>query len=298
MPEAEVIALMQRCSNSGRWGPDDELGTLNFITPQKRLEALRLVTIGRVVSVARDIDTVRSSRNPHPVVHRMLNVDERAPAEAVDVTEIAPHGYAITHMDAVGHGSFAGSIYNGRRAAEEILAEGLRFGSILAAAEGVVTRGVLLDVAAARGVDWLSDDEGVWPEDLEAAERFSGVEVGRGDAVLVRVGLGARERVEGPEDPGRRAGLVAECVPWLHAREVAAYGGDCIEQLPQPYQQVKAPLHQIGLAAMGLSLLDVVEMEQLATVCRELGRYEFLIVYAPLRIPGGTGSAVNPLCVF
>jgi hypothetical protein len=87
-------------------------------------------------------------------------------------------------------------------------------------------------------------------------------------------------------------------MPWLFDREVAAYAGDCIEQLPQPYDRVGGPLHQIGLAAMGLSILDAVEVEPLVAVCRELGRYEFLVVYAPLRIPGGTGSAVNPLCLF
>ena len=298
MAEAEVIALFDQCSNRGRWGPDDELGTLNYITPEKRLAAIRLVETGQVVSIAMDIDVVRSSKNPDPAIHRMLYIEHTDPSGASDVTEIAPHGYAVTHLDGVGHANFRGAMYNGRRAEDEVLSSGLRFGSVLAAKDGIVTRGVLLDVAASRGVDWLTVDDGVWPEDLEAAERLAGTRVTRGDAVFVHVGLAPREAVEGPEDPGHRAGLMAECLPWLHEREVAVYSGDCIEKIPLPYTELTGPLHQIGLASMGLTLLDNVALEELAATCRALGRHEFLVVAAPLRIPGGTGAALNPLCIF
>ena len=91
---------------------------------------------------------------------------------------------------------------------------------------------------------------------------------------------------------------MAECLPWLHDREVAVYSGDCIERIPLPYTSLTGPLHQIGLASMGLALLYNVELEELTATCRELERYEFLVVYAPLRIPGGTGSPVNPVCIF
>lgn len=298
MSEQQVIGLFESCSNRGRWGDADELGTLNFITPRRRLEALALVTEGRAVSVGLDLDLVRSKKNDVPAVHRMLYVAHDRPFGAADVTEIAPHGLAVTHMDAIAHANFRGAIYNGRSASEEVLADGVRFGSITAAAGGVVTRGVLLDVAASRGVPWLTVDQGVWPEDLDAAERLAGTRVRSGDAVFVRVGLGAREAVEGSEDPVARAGLMAECLPWMHEREVAVYAGDCIERIPLPYVSVPEPLHQVGIAAMGLSILDNVDMEQLATACREFGRSEFLVMYAPLRIPGGTGSPVNPLCLF
>lgn len=298
MSESAALMLFDTCSNRGRWGPDDELGTLNYITAEKRLEALRHATLGRVVSIGKDVDVVRSLKNPDPAVHRMLYLAHVEPSGSADVLEIAPHGLAVTHMDAIGHANFNGAMYNGRRAADEVLPSGLRFGSMLKAKDGVVTRGVLLDVAASRNVNWLTDDEGVWPADLDAAERLAGARVTRGDAVFVRVGLGAREAAEGPEDPERRAGLMAECMPWLHEREVAVYAGDCIERIPPTYKSLPGPLHQIGLAAMGLSLLDNVELEELTATCRDLGRYEFLLVYAPLRIPGGTGSPVNPLCIF
>lgn len=298
MGEQQALELLELCSNRGRWGADDELGTLNYITEEKRLRALSLPSTGRVVSIGKDLDLIGSSRNPDPVVHRMLYLAHSDPSASIDMTTIAPHGFAVTHMDAVGHTYFEGSIYNGRLASEVVSARGLGFGSIAAAREGVVTRGVLLDVAAARSVRWLEPGQGVWPEDLEAAERHAGVRVESGDAIFVRTGLGAREGEEGPEDIGRRAGLVAECLPWLHEREVAVYSGDCVEMIPQPYGRLEMPLHQIGLSAMGLSMLDVPELEELRSMCEELDRFEFLLVYAPLRLPGGTGSPVNPLCMF
>ncbi len=298
MPEADALALLERCSNRGRWGLDDEMGTLNYITPEVRLRALRTVTLGRVISIGKDLDGVVSSRNPRPFIHRMLHMGYGDRTVSTDVTEIAPHGFSVTHMDALGHIYVEGAMYNGRRAEDEVGASGLGFGSIMAAKEGVVTRGVLLDVAGSRGVDWLGPDEEIWPDDLEEAESWAGVRVESGDAVVVRIGLSAREAVEGPEDPSRRAGLMLECVPWLHERQAAVYTGDCFERLPSTYPRLGSPVHQVGFSALGLSILDIPELEELAAVCREVGRHEFLLTYAPLRIPGGTGSAVNPLCIF
>jgi kynurenine formamidase len=297
MPEESALELMQRCSNRGRWGPDDELGTLNFITAEKRLSAFGLVRSGASVSIGRDLDVTYSSRNPNPVVHRMLYVDAGDPPGAIDMIEIAPHGHSVTHVDAVAHVYFEGSIYNGRRVEGVVSPRGLSFGSIMASRGGVITRGVLLDVAAARGVPSLEPGEAIWPEDLESAERFAGLTVGRGDAVIVRSGVRDHDGV-GESKPMRRTGLAAECLFWLHDREVAVYSGDCSEVVPSPYERLTSPLHQIGLAAMGLTVLDVPDLAELTEVCHRTERYEFLFLYAPLRLPGGTGSPVNPLCVF
>jgi kynurenine formamidase len=168
----------------------------------------------------------------------------------------------------------------------------------MAQKEGIFTRGILLDVAAAQGVPWLTPDQSVTPTDLDAAERASGVRVEPGDAVVVHVGLEARERVEGPEDPSVRAGLDAAAVRWLHQRQVAVFTGDCFERIPQPYRRVPLPLHQVGLVAMGLVLLDNPTLVELLRACVSLQRAEFLLMAAPLRIPNGTGSPVNPIAAF
>ncbi|MDI2129783.1 cyclase family protein [Yinghuangia seranimata] len=221
------------------------------------------------------------------------------PVSALDYVGMVPHGLGLTHVDAVGHVYFEGVMYNGRLASDCVIAgRGLTFGAVAAQRGGIVTRGVLLDVAAARGVDWLVPGVFVTADDLAAAEQVCGVEVGTGDALLVRIGLGARERVEGPEDRSLRAGLDASAVEWLYEREVALYGGDCIERMPYPSAVMKAPLHQIGLVSMGLALLDAPLVEELSRACRELSRYEFMFTAAPLPIQGGTGSPVNPLAVF
>lgn len=289
--------IFSELSNQGRWGADDERGTLNYITSAKVREALALVRSGRVVSIGRDLDTVSGPSNPRPVVHQLLYAGHHAES-TLDFVGIAPHGFSVTHLDAVGHVYFQGEMYNGRAAAAEVDRFGMRFGSIQAMAEGVVTKGVLLDVAAAMGVDYLDPGAMIGPAELEAAEDYWGVTAERGDAVVVRSGRMVHEAGENPPQPGERAGLDIGAVRWLHNREVAVYGGDCIEKLPSPYPGLDLPLHSLGLAGMGLALLDWPDTEVLRSVCLAEGRAEFVLMMAPLRLRGGTGSAVNPLCIF
>jgi kynurenine formamidase len=220
------------------------------------------------------------------------------PHSALEVLSLSPHGFEMTHLDAVCHMFFEGAAYNGRRAADVLSRAGLTFGSIMAAEDGVVTRGVLLDVARARGVEYLEPGDGIGVADLEAAEELAGTKVESGDVVFVRSGLRLREQRNGPLAPSPREGVLAETLPWFHAREIAVYTGDCIERQPSGYDRVPFPLHQVGLSAMGLSLMDSADCERLAAACETYGRGSFLVVIAPLRVPGGSASPVNPLAVF
>lgn len=297
LPDALLRELAARCSNVGRWGPDDERGTLNLITDQMRVTAARLVCEGRTVPLGRDLVTTGADSGAVPVTHRMLD-NATAPWMCHDATEIAPHGYVVTHLDAPGHVCLDGRLWNGRQVASALDASGLRFGSISAFREGVFTRGVLLDVAKARGVPWLADGDVVTPEDLDRAEALAGTTVGPGDAIVVRIGLAAREAAEGPEDTRRRAGLSPSCLVWLRERDVAVYAGDCIEQRPSPFPSYPLPLHMVGMVEMGLAFLDNVAVEALQATCEELHRWSFLLTCAPVVIDGATGAAVNPLAVF
>ena len=291
--EAEALGLFDACSNAGRWGPDDELGTLNLIDDRKRRDAASLVRAGVTVSLAHAL-------GPGPdqaVVHRMLASSPRV-ASAQDVVEIAPHGFRITHLDALGHVSHAGRVYNGRPAREVMTQAGLTFGSSFAVRGGIVTRGVLLDVAAARGVTCLGPDDVVEPDDLDAAVARVEGPVEAGDAVFVRIGLYHDDYPASPEDPTRRPGLSAACLAWLHDRDVAAYGGDCVERLPSGFPAIPMPFHAIALVSMGLCVLDNVDMEALATAANRLGRTHFMLVVAPLPVPLATGSPINPIAMF
>jgi len=164
--------------------------------------------------------------------------------------------------------------------------------------EGIFARGVLLDVCAARGVAWLDPSDRITEADLIAAEALAVTEVRSGDVVVVHSGYDRALEQGRPAHSSGRAGLGPECLAWLREREVSVFTGDCIEQLPSPYPRLPFPLHQIGLAAMGLVLLDSVRLDQLADLCPALGRFTFLFTAAPLLIPGGTGSPVNPICTF
>ena len=284
---------VESCSNQGRWGEDDERGTLNYVTPAVTLAALRLATSGDVVSISHDIPRFQSevSGTAH------LKVWRNGPW-LEDTVSISPHGFEVTHLDAVVHASIDDRRYNGRRTSDIFDGGLLSFGSIMAMSSGIVTRGVFLDVAEARGVDRLETGEGVSLEDIRKAEVQSAVSVREGDAILLRSGIGQRDHWSTPAGAVSRPGLLPEVIPWLHEKRVAVYGGDCAELLSPGGAEGDFPLHQVGLPAMGLALLDNPEVEVLRAACQRHGRQEFLLLVAPLRIRGATGSAVNPLAVF
>lgn len=293
MSDEDLISVLwDQCSNVGRWGPDDELGTANFITPQKRVEAAALVRTGETISLGRPLDPVYSEINYEPVRLRMLFLAPD-PIGAVSEFTLNPHTLAVTHVDAPSHMFFRGESFNGRRAQDVVTADGLNYGSTMAFAGGLVTRGVLLDIPRSRGVEYLEPGESVRPEDLDAAAALTGSEVLRGDAVIVRTGFDALVQHRGPQPWSPRSGLAPECLRWLHSREVAIFGGDCVGRMPGP-DVMPFPLHQIGLARMGLVLVHALAVEQIS----ERRPSAFMFACGPLQIPGSTGAPTNPLAIF
>lgn len=296
--EEELDTVFDEVNNAGRWGDDDELGTLNYITPGKRISAASLVKEGRALSLARNLDTVQSDNNPQPVRHTMC-YQSHYPIGCVDAIVLDTHGFSITHLDAVAHVYRGGDVYNGRQAEDVVLPGGLAFGDILTQKEGMFTRGVLLNIAAVRGVEWLEPDEGVYAADLLAAEERQGTRVESGDCIFVYTGLQKREEVQGPENLGQRVGIMPDAIKWMHEREISVYSGDCVDAFPNPYsERYFVYFHAITIAAMGLILLDIPALEPLLEVCNELDRTDFLLTMAPLRLKGGTGCPVNPIAIF
>jgi kynurenine formamidase len=292
----QLAALLAACSNAGRWGPDDDLGTVNLITPATRRRAAQLVVEGLSVSMASDL-SVQHTPSTDSLHSHAAFTDPAAPVAVADAITLHVHGWS-THLDALGHIYTDGVGYNGRRRAEIFTSHGLAANAIIAMKDGVFTRGVLLDVAACCGVPWLPTDHVITRAELERAEDAAGVRVEAGDALFVHTGLSARLAANTTDDPDRRAGLGVDAVLWLRERDVALFGGDCVELLPGPDPDLPLPLHQLGIGAMGLTLLDWPCLDGVLALCNQLRRREFLLTVAPLPIVGGTGSPVNPIATF
>jgi kynurenine formamidase len=210
------------------------------------------------------------------------------------------HGPSYTHLDALSHQFWDGMCYNGRPSDVVTVEEGALKGSIHMLRHGIASRGVLLDIADARGVKWLDTREPIYVEDLETAEERAGVRVEEGDILFYRSGY-YRQRVEqGPVSlADGRSGFHPECLPWFHERGVALVGGDTANDvIPGLYQRVRLPVHQVGIVAMGMPLIDNANLEELAAACRERQRWEFHLTIAPLPIVYGTASPVNPIATF
>ena len=289
----------EELSNEGRWGADDELGTLNLVTPEHRVRAARLVTEGVSVSLSHDYLKEQAEDATSPWGHELLGSPEAGFLS--DRYTIAYHGFAHSHMDALCHNSVDGVMYNGfSRETVDTGGRGCQRLGITNVKQGVVTRGILMDIARLKGVEYLEPGTPIYVEDLEAWERQAGVRVGPGDVVLVRAGRWARRAEEGPWATGRlAAGLHASVAPWLHERGVAMLGSDYTnDALPSGVEGVAMPIHQLTLVSMGMWLFDNLDLEAVAETAAERGRWEFMLVAAPLAVPGGTGAPLNPVAIF
>ena len=291
--KADIDRWMTELSNWGRWGADDQLGTLNLITPAKRREAAALVKEGYSISMAHNVLTEKAVDNDNPFAHTML---PPAGAFHMDNFSISFHGMGQTHLDALCHASFQGKTYNGVPV-DAITAEGCPKDSVLPIKTGIFTRGVIIDIARLKGVDYLEPGTSIYPEDLAAWEKQTGVTVSPGDAVFIRSGRWAMRAAKGPTQAF--AGLHSSCVRWLHDRGVAVLGGDADpEVIPSQVEGVAAPIHLLALVAMGLPLFDECDLEDLGREAAKRKRWVFLLTAAPLAVPGGTGSPINPIATY
>ena len=261
---------MDSLSNWGRWGPDDELGTLNLITPEKRAQASNLVREGISITCSRLIvPEITPDAYLLPPMHYMIRTGDSGPSSgpggSSDFIGLSFHGVTITHLDSLCHQFWNGNVYNGKPASLVNAEQKATAGTIDRVQNGVVTRGVLLDITQAKGRDWLEAGEGVFTEDLEAAEEAQGVHVGEGDALLLRLGWYKRRQELGPLNGVGRPGLHAETLPWLHRRGVSIIAADASQDTdPSGYPTVGLPIHQVGIVAMGLWLIDAANFEELA----------------------------------
>ena len=302
MTGAEFQLLFDRLRAQPPWGPADRRGALNYLTPATTLAAAGQVKLGRSVSMASPIEYRVTADNPEPARHKMTQTGDSAPEDglsfAMDQIGMNIHGNADTHIDALSHVIYDGRLYN-NRPADIVTDTGAAELSIAAAADGIVGRGVLLDVPRARGVPWLEPGDHVTASDLAAAERDQQVQVGQGDLVFVRVGHRLRRDQLGPWDAAdARAGLHPAVLEYAADRKIALLGSDGNnDTAPSMVQGVDLPVHVLAIAALGVHLIDYLDFSALAPLCAEFRQWSFLCVVAPLRLALATGSPVNPIAI-
>ncbi|MDP9171983.1 MAG: cyclase family protein, partial [Acidobacteriota bacterium] len=297
--KADIERWMTELSNWNRWGKTDQVGAYNLITPGKRKEAAGLVKDGYSVSLSHDALTEKAADNPDPFIHKMNFTGAHPNGDwFMDEYTVNFHGLAHTHMDALAHTAWKGKMYNGFPQLD-VTEQGAKELGITGFRNGIFTRAVLVDIPRLKGLPYLEPGVAIYPEDLEAWEKKSGVKIGSGDVVLIRTGRWARRAAKGPWDTSRVAGLHASCVPWLRKRDIALAGSDaCLDVLPSQVEGVVQPVHQLLLIAMGTPILDNLDLEAAADEASKRNRWAFLITASPLTVKGGTGSPLNPIATF
>lgn len=300
--------LHEDLNNWGRWGDDDERGTLNHLSAETMKDAMSLVEEHATVSCARPVGFEAAVDVPRPPQHYMIGSgDVYRPGEgpdrqvAIDYFGLVFHGHTVTHVDSLAHFFWDGKAYNGRSTSVVTVADGATELDVTAAVSGIITRGVLVDAPMLRDIRYIERGDGVGIDDIAAAEERCGFKVRQGDVLLLRTGqLGMREEL-GPVDAyvAGSSGPKPEILPFMHERGVAVMGSDTGNDVqPTGYERFSNPVHQVGIVGMGLWILDNAWLDDLAVACQKRGRWEFLINILPLRLPTVTGSPVNPIAVF
>jgi len=303
---AAATAMFEEVKNWGRWGPDDERGALNLITPE-RVAAAAAGVRGIVVSCGRPLPVIPAVDNPTPAQHMMVIAGDCLDATgvpgletALDYVGVAFHGMAVSHLDALCHVFHDGLMYNGFPATDVKSIGAMRNSVMTCAADGVVSRGILLDIPRLRGVRWLEPRDTVSPEELDGACADAGIQVEPGDILLVSTGRDERRSEFGPWDPLAvgMAGLAPECARWIREHDIAMIGSDGVsDPLPNNDNGWPIPIHMCCLVAMGVPLLDNLDLSRVATACAAESRWEFLFTVAALQVHGGTGSPINPIAI-
>ena len=286
--QAEVDEWYTTRRNWGRWGDDDQKGAINLITAEKRVAAAGLVRNGHTVSVSRVFE---------PAQHfiRKSDRDGSDAGAVVDYYGFIYHGGVVTHIDALCHMWDDDGMWGGRDASVEIDTHGAHWGDITAWSDGIITKGVLLDVTRHREVPHVQAGQPVHGWELEEIAEAQGVSVEPGDALLVHSGWEAYTAAGRPGGPAR-PGLHISCAKFIRDHDVALLGWDLMDASPSGYD-VPFAVHGV-LFNYGVALLDNAGLGPLAAACADQGRYEFMFMALPLKVAEGTGSPVNPIAMF
>lgn len=290
----EFDQLFNQVKNWGRWGPDDQLGAANLITDAKRKQAVSLARNGITVSLAHSPLKDVAPDNPNPFNHTMNR------GLTTDTYSVSYHGYAHSHVDALCHFLYKDQTYNGYRREDVLTEKGCAKLGIENLRNGIVTRGVLIDMPRLKKVPYLEPGTPVFVEDLEAWEKLAKVKIAPGDAIFLRTGRWARRAAVGPWSVARNAaGYHASVAPWLKERGVSFLGSDGAQDVvPALVEGINLPVHVLAITALGVDIFDNQDLEAVAETAAKLNRWEFLLSVAPVPVVGGTGFPANAIAVF
>jgi hypothetical protein len=295
-------------SNWGRWGKDDERGALNLITPQKEVQAARLVRDGLTVSLAHfaDLQPAADNFNFGPTKHEMFHNPQTGKiGGALDIITFGIHDGTNSHLDALCHYRLDRDgkllVFNGHP--QDLDESGCKANAIDRMGPGIFTRGILVDLPLLKGVPYLEPGTPIYASDLEAWEKYAGVKIGSGDVLLVRTGRWARRAKLGPWNAAREAaGLHASVAPWLKQRDISLLASDVNDVQPSGVvgtgEAANRPIHTLAIAVLGVPLVDNAYLEDVAREAAARKRWEFLVTAQFTRIPGGTASPFNALATF
>jgi len=308
--DAQMKKWESELRNWGRWGKDDQKGAINLITPAKTKAALQIPKEGISVSMHQFPDLTKQVDDMQfgETIHRMSMIDPKTnkPTGAVDYVAFGTHDGTSGHIDSLCHYGLQSEaklgemqhLYNGFL--NKLTLQGCTELGADKNAPGAVTRGILVDLPLMKGVEWLEPGKAIFPEDLEAWEKFANVKISSGDAVFIRTGRYARRAKLGPWNAAAEAaGLHASVIPWLKQRDIALLGGETVPDVqPSGVENWPRPIHDILLPVMGTPLVDNGYYENVAREAARLKRWEFMLSWSILRIPGGTASPFTALATF
>jgi kynurenine formamidase len=303
----EFRAIGRQVSNWGRWGPDDQRGTLNLITAECVLRAVTLIRRGAVFNLGIPLDssgpqTGRVRINP---LHLMSAIGRagRGPDDPMRYNDdylVVPL-QAATQLDGLAHVYYDDLLYNGTPADTVSAHAGAQRLGIENIRRGVVGRGILIDLPALRGEPWLPVDHVITPDELDRALRVEGCAAGPGDIVLIRTGWRRKFLTDRSAEDfmAGEPGIGMACITWLRERDVAAVCSDnyAVEVRPGESPDISLGVHLVLIRDMGMTLGEIFDLEDLAADCARDGIYEFFFCASPLPVTGGVGSPVNPLAI-
>tara|TARA_Y100001936_G_C16035919_1_gene648555 strand:- start:338 stop:1264 length:927 start_codon:yes stop_codon:yes gene_type:complete len=295
--KSQIEKELNKKNNWGRWGDKSERGAINLINDKKRIEATKLVEYGKSISLSRPLPVSPSEENPYPVHHYMSKIDRGAHSGgSVDYIGMHYHGQSNTHIDALCHVWNENGMWNGKDPEEVIDYSGAKYGGIQVWSNGILTRGILIDVPKFRKEPYVKEGFPVHGWELEDIVYSNDLTINPGDAILVYSGREEYNRncqTKWGGNKNKRPGLHASCLPFIRDNNISLLGWDMMDERPNEYD-LPWTVHG-AIFAYGIALLDNALLEPLSMICNDLNKYEFMLSINPLNIIGGTGSPVNPV---